>query len=107
MGVDYNGVGGIGVRLKAEMVQTAINKNLFTEEDWEEDSIASVEVFGVPYAQAGSAYSGKEWFYLFVDGNNLEEVNSNSKSFLDKINELFDLNYTEKDLEVISDLYIW
>lgn len=107
MGVDYNGVGGIGIRLKSEMVNTAIEKSMFTEEDWEEDPIASVEVFGILYAQAGSAYSGKEWFYLFVDGNNLEEVNANSKDFLNKINNIFDLNCTEKDLKVISDLYIW
>ncbi|QDB74096.1 hypothetical protein [Aeromonas phage 4L372D] len=107
MGVDYNGVGGIGVRLSPEMVKTAIEKNMFTEEDWEEDPIASVEVFQILYAQAGSAYSGKEWFYLFVDGNNLEEINNNSKDFLDKVNKMFDLKYTEKDLKVISDLYIW
>lgn len=107
MGVDYNGVGGIGIRLNEGMVLKAIEREYFTEEDWEEDPIASVEVFGILYAQAGSAYSGKEWFYLFVDGDNLEEVNANREDFLNKINNIFDLNYTEKDLKVISDLYIW
>ena len=37
MGIDYDGVGGIGIELTEELVQRFIAAEYFTEEEWQDD----------------------------------------------------------------------
>lgn len=46
-------------------------------------------------------------WYFIVDGSNLKEVNNNKESFLNTINSKFNVEYTEEDLKVISELHVW
>ena len=67
-----------------------------------------MEVIGISYERAGSGcYGGEDYWYLIVDGNNLKEVNNNKESFLNMINSKFNVEYTEEDLKVISELHVW
>jgi hypothetical protein len=105
MGVDYDGVGGVGVGF--DMHGQAIEKGLFTESDWDESPGECMELIEMPFSTAGSAYSGEETFYLMVEGKTLGEINANAASFCSKVNDKFGTDLTPAGLQVISDLYIW
>lgn len=107
MGIDYNGVGGIGIRLNDEMIEKVIEKNMFTEEDWDDDMYGCVDSLGISYSVAGDSYNSEYEFYYLVKGENLEDINKNKEQFLHEINSKFNTSYTEKDLKVISELHIW
>lgn len=108
MGVDYNAVGGIGIRFNEELQMKAIELEYFTEEEWDEDPCGCVESLDIDYEQAGSGnYGGEDYYYFIVDGKNLKEVNENKESFLNMINSKFIVDYKEEDLVVISELHVW
>jgi hypothetical protein len=107
MGVDYNAVGGIGIRFNEDLQMKAIELEYFTEEEWDEGMYSCVESLGIMYHTAGNSYYSEYDFYFLVNGKNLKEVIDNSLPFLDKINKKFNVEYTQEDLEVISELHIW
>lgn len=108
MGVDYNAVGGIGVEFNDDLQYKAIELEYFTEEEWDEDPTGCVESLKISYESAGDgSYGGTDYWYFIVDGNNLKEVNNNKESFLNMINSKFNVEYTEEDLKVISELHVW
>ncbi len=56
MGVDYDGVGGIGIELTEEMIEYAIDHEVFTEEEWDDDrDYCLSKGEGFVYSVAGSA----------------------------------------------------
>lgn len=114
MGVDYDGVGGIGIWFKEDLVCKAIKNNIFTEQEWSDDHYQCVEKFckndknmKFYFSTAGSAYSGELEHCFLVPGENLVEVNENAKLFLEIINKKLDTQFTLKDLKVIADIHIW
>ena len=108
MGVDYDGVGGIGIELTEEMVERAIDKGVFTEDAWDYDPGECLDQLGgFYYSHAGSSYGGDTFFYLFVPGPTLGEINEKAPRFVSKIKEYFGVNIDVDDLKVISDIYIW
>ena len=107
MSVDYSAVGGIGIRFNENLQMKAIELEYFTEEEWDEDMYSCVESLGIMYHTSGNSYNSEYDFYFLVNGKNLKEVMANSLSFLDKINKKFIVEYTQEDLEVISELRIW
>ena len=67
-----------------------------------------MEYLGITYEKAGDGgYGGTDYWYFIVDGSNLKEVNNNKESFLNTINSKFNVEYTEEDLKVISELHVW
>ena len=108
MGVDWDwyGVGGIGVKVTSDMIELLINNGVFTDEEWEADKDECIDLLGILYSKAGNDYSGETYFYLFVDGKNLEEVNKNSKIFIEKLSQ-FGIILKEKDLIVVEDLCVY
>jgi len=105
--IDYNGVGGIGIKVTDEILEFFKKNGIFTDEDWDQDGHNEcLSKLDILYSVAGSSYSGKFRYYLFVEGKNLEEINKNSKQFIDKLAE-YDLIIELKDLIVIEDLYIY
>lgn len=39
MNVEFSGVGGVGVKLTAEMINYAIDNEIFTNDDWDDDPL--------------------------------------------------------------------
>ena len=108
MGVDYDAVGGIGVEFNDDLQYKAIELGYFTEEEWDGDPYSCVESLGISFEEAGDGnYGGTDYWYLIVNGDNLKEVNSNKEAFLNTINSKFNVEYTEEDLKVISELHVW
>lgn len=106
MGVDYDGVGGIGVEFAGEFAELAIKNNIFTEEEWDEDQHECLEKIGMPFQQAGNSYSGEEIWYLFVEGNTLGEINANADRLIHRLAN-FGVAMAVDDLKVIEDIHIW
>lgn len=108
MGVDYDGVGGIGIKLTDEMIEYAIDKGVFTEEEWDDDPCECLfDLDCVNFASAGNSYAGEHEFYLSVPGLTLKDINTNAFSFVEKVKEYFGVDITVDDLKVISDIYIY
>ncbi len=110
MGIDYRGVGGIGIEVTEEMIDSAIWKKYpdFDEDSNYEEKLENLlSESSLEYATAGNAYSGETGFYLLVPGSTLGEVQENVPVFLEGILQIFDLKKDPVDLEVISDLLIY
>lgn len=106
MGVDYTGVGGVGIELTDDHLKAVFASGKFTEEEWEEDHYACLEELGIEYAHAGNAYSGEECIYLFVKGETLEEVYNNAPTFCEKLKEI-GIELEPGKLGIIADMHIW
>lgn len=107
MGVDYDGVGGIGIEFTDEMVNKVIEKGVFTKENWEDDAVGCMDEIGILYCEAGAYnYGGERRIYLFVKGVTLEDVISNESEFRENLSKL-GIDIERKDLKVIEDLCIW
>jgi len=105
MGIDYDGVGGIGIEITKDVLEKFISFGLFTEEQWDEDYYDCLEKIGLLYNTAGNFYSGDMedlTHYLFVRGNNLQEILDNEPEFISAL-EKFGITISRKDLIVISD----
>ena len=67
MGVDYDGVGGIGIEFTDEMAEKFSDKGLFTVEEWDDDPNDCMERIGILYCEAGWAnYGGERRIYLVI-----------------------------------------
>ncbi len=110
MGIDYDGVGGIGIELTEEIIQRFIAAEYFTEDEWNEsyeDCLETIgEKFNISFTSGGNFYSGDIVHYLLVDGENLKEINENSKTFIEKL-KIIGLELSEESLKVISDYKVW
>ena len=110
MGVDYEGVGGIGIKVTEEMVETMIAKGIFSREDHETDSWCVIDgickKYNMLYCEAGCCYSGDTYKYLFVKGDNLKEINKNKDEFKKSLKTLFGKKFKDSDLKVIEDIYV-
>jgi len=105
MSIDYNGVGGIGIKVE-DYVDCFIESKLFTQEEWDDDRYDCVEQIGIPFNSAGNHFCDDVYYYLQVEGSNLVEINKNALSFIKKL-EKYGIFLKLEDLEVISDICIW
>ncbi len=105
MGIDYNGVGGIGIEFSYDIVEKCIESNIFTGEDWEDDYDECFSKLGLLYHTAGNLMCDEGIQYVFVEGNNLKEIIENSKSFIEKFKKI-GVDLSLEDLLVISDYRI-
>jgi hypothetical protein len=107
MGVDYDGVGGIGIEFTDEMVEKVIKQGVFTEEDWADDWTDCMEKIGICYSEAGDySYGGEKRIYLLVEGSTLDDIISNEEKFREDLSKL-GITVERKDLKVIEDLCVW
>lgn len=106
MGIDYDGVGGIGIEIDEDVHLKLIENGVFTDDEWDEDRDGCLEELDILYQQAGNAYSGDVTFYLFVEGENLIEINRNAPKFIDKLNAV-GINITIDKLKVISETFVY
>jgi hypothetical protein len=106
MGIDYSGVGGIGIKLTDEMVSLAVRNGLFTDEEWEEDPLGCMEEFGIEYDSAGNDFCDDSTYYLLVEGKTLNDINSNSTKFIDSL-KIAGIEISKNELLVISDIHIY
>jgi hypothetical protein len=99
MSTQHNGVGGIGVKISAEM------QSFFMLHHGEDYPDFSEAMFQLDIAKdAGSELDGF-CYYLLVPGNTFVDVQNNAPLFLKKINKLFGTAFVEKDLIVVSDVW--
>jgi hypothetical protein len=107
MGVDYNGVGGIGIELTKDRINKIIEKGIFTEEEWDYDYDDCLsDKVKMEYGLGGDAYSGINIIYLMVPGPNLKIINENVKDFITDLSEM-GIDITEEDIVPISDYRVW
>jgi len=105
MGIDYSAIGGIGIEFTDEMAESAVEKGLFTEEDWEEAPDECVDCLNIEYGEAGYLLAEQGTFYLLVEGRTLDEVNSNVPEFIAKLAAI-GVTITPADLIVISEYVV-
>ena len=109
MGIDTDGVGGIGIELTEEVIQKFISNGYFTEEEWENEYYECLETIGrkfdVSFYTAGNHYTGYFRHYLLVNGQNLKEIIDDSQNFIETFKKI-GLELTLEDLLVISDYSI-
>lgn len=105
MGVDYDGVGGVGVEITEEMKRKLVVANEGAFDGYMDELLSDLEL---EYKEGGSgSYTGKEnTFYLMVEGDTLEEVYNNSKGFISKLSEM-NIDIKLGDIVVIEDLHVW
>lgn len=87
MGVEYDAIGGIGIEVSDELIQSAIDNGLFTIEDYQIDSYECLEKFGESIGEAGSCWTGETEFYLFVKGYTLGDINKNAPAFVKRLGD--------------------
>ncbi len=105
MGINCNGVGGIGIKVDDEIISDLIEYNQFTEEEWNDVPYECMDVLELEYKTAGGVLNDEEYYYLIVSGENLTDVLMNAPEFLGRL-ELLGVKKTVEDLIVISDYYI-
>ena len=108
MGIDRDGIGGIGILVDQEVVEKMITKGIFTEDEWEDDPLECLDMTMIPHATAGDgSYTGDDdIFYFMIDGNTLNEINRNVPDFIKRLNEV-GVSIKEEELIVISDIHVW
>lgn len=107
MGVDYDGIGGMGIEITDEMVEVLIASGKLTKEEWDEDPHSCLDDIGITFCEAGSyCYGGDRRMYWLVDGDNLDEVNANATEFIANLGKL-GIILSTKDLVVIQDIHAW
>lgn len=104
MGVDYDGVGGIGVEVDDEIIDACIKNGVFTKEDYDDDADC-LSNLDLTYGTAGSYYSGNVTHYLFVDGATFSDIKKNIGGFIDKLKSI-GVEKTEDDIKVISEMLV-
>ena len=108
MGVDYNGVGGVGIKLSQDDINILIDNKVFTQEEWDDDWYECFEKLPVSMESAGDyCYTGDEpTIYLLLDGVTIDELYENVPVFLEELKKL-GLERTREDIKVIEDIKIW
>ena len=114
MGVDYCGIGGIGIKITDDMKDIislkyySINNIDEDDDDYEEIYFSEIlDDYGLEYSEAGSeGYGGEGRYYLLVEGNTLLEVQNNTDDFIKSLKDV-GIKITVEDLQVISDLHIY
>jgi len=107
MGVDYEGIGGVGLKITQKEIDAFIKAGIFTDEEWDQDENECIEKVGMLFSMSGDLFSGTNInFYLLVPGDTLPEVNGNVPKF---IQDLADKGViiTENDIVVMSDILIF
>ena len=103
MGVDYDAVGGIGIRVTDEVLDALGYKDERVE-DFLDDRLANTSV---SYIEFGSCYSKDSIEYaLVVEATKYSEIVKSVPKFLEDLRNL-GLNCSESDLVIISELYEW
>lgn len=108
MGVDYEGVGGIGVYLDDEKLDKLFATEAFSAEEWEglgpDECLLRLDLPG--WATVGNAYYGETEIVFLIDGNNIVEVVGNEATFREKFAK-YGIDLALNDLVVISELYVY
>lgn len=109
MGVDYSGVGGIGIELTDELYKKLIKAGGFSETalgDRHEFLYELEDKFKCKEAGDGALTGDEPVIYLCVPGDNLERINNNAGKFIEDFRKI---GYTieTKDLLIIEDIYVY
>lgn len=112
MGVDYVGVGGVGIVVDGEL-EHKINKfykeraNYAGDEFFDEVIEFVCDFVGIVFERAGSHnYGGEDRYYLDVGAVSYTELKEKVPIFLENLKEL-GVEKTEDDLVIYSDLNIY
>lgn len=110
MGVDFDGVGGIGFNVNDYLELLSLKDEFKTL--WDTDCYEAVELLckdthTVTYSQAGDCYtSGGTYFYVFVKGNTLQDIQDNLPDFIYHFRTKWGISFDTDTLQVISDILV-
>lgn len=104
MRVDYDGVGGVGIRIPDELIEKLGNDS---EESLSKEEI--VESIGVEYVTYSDAYSGRVKYAWVMPETKFSDCVQNAEKWVSELNDKLGDHgkYTNEDLEVISELFIY
>ena len=105
MSVDYDGVGGIGLRLTEVVIGKLVKHGLFTKAEFEDDKYNCLEKIGLPFSAYGNAFSGDTGYVLLVDGSKFSDIYENAPAFIERLAEI-GIVMEADDLEVINEIYV-
>jgi hypothetical protein len=111
MGVDYDGVGGVGILITEDMLYTAWNnfhKDALNEDNGDDLSVNDkLDAIGITYATAGDGcYGGEDRYYWLVKGNTLPELIKEAPNFISLLKDN-GISIDMDDIKVIEDLSVW
>jgi len=99
-------IGGVGIKFTDDMLRHLFEDEVFTAKEWIADPGKCLNKLKVNYVIAGNLCKGSFYYYLFVDGYSLLEINNNVDEFINKLSK-FGIMKDIEDLDIISDLRIW
>ena len=113
--MDIEAVGGIGIEITQKMINELIENNIFTVEEYEENSIEAIEkitsnkwIQNSEVKQAGDMFTGDVTYYLLMKAETLEEANCLKNSFLNDLGNLINISENNlPELKIISDFLVF
>jgi len=110
VGVDYTGIGGLGVVFNKTMLKNCFSTGIFSVEEWQYDYHSCMDKTGFEWAEGGSySYTGDDddlTIYLLLKGATLTEVLHNEEEFIVKVMGL-GVSITRDDIKIIEDIHVW
>jgi hypothetical protein len=108
MGVDHDGVGGIGIRFTDLMKESCVSLGIFTEEEWEAVWFECMDKIGISWTEAGSySYGGEKRIYFIISGcKTLGDVVNKADSFCGELAKI-GIIIKKEELKIIEDILVW
>jgi hypothetical protein len=108
MGVEYRGVGGIGVRLTDDMVRDIVDSGVISQRDWDVDGADCLPGDGGDFdaMQAGNSWGGDTHYYLMMKSETLSGCWDALEGFMEALEEL-GMSLSLEDVKVVSDIYVY
>lgn len=107
MGIDFSASGGIGVRFNEMYAQKAIEKGIFTQDEWNSDTYECLEKLGLTFSVYNTGYDTDCDFILVMDCKNLREAIEKEAGFRQKIFDTLGVKLKTSDLEIVIEPYIY
>jgi hypothetical protein len=105
MGVDVKSIAGIGLKLTDEMLEKIRNSKDIPIELWEYDPAWELnEELGFNVEIAGSSCTGDIYYYLFLEGEILQDFRDNIVDVISKLKEC-DIHVDDNDFKLIRDIF--
>lgn len=107
MGIDFSASGGIGVRFTESYAQKAIEKGIFTQDEWDSDTYECLEKLGLLFSVYNTGYDTDNYFVLVIDCENLKEAIEKEAAFRQRILDVLGVELGLSDLEIVIEPHVY
>lgn len=106
MSVDYDAVSGFGIEFTWSEASEFVERDIFTEEDWDDDAQECLNVAGIESGEIGSCYSGELTLYAMFKPKNVKDAATLQEKFIADM-LVGGVEVKPEDIEFISGIRIW